>query len=471
MEDFDTDDLEEIAAHFLISTTGFPPENFTDLKLPVVEPNGDLNVNALAAVKGGRGVSAVEGLNSEMEDKIVEWVNEKANDPDLFDRDWGKDEEEASMNFNQGDWVQWSWSGSTAHGKVVDTFDGEGTVTRTIDGTEVSKDSDEQPVYMVKVWNGDDFDGKALRQEGARSLKKWSNPPDESELAMDLPEDHRFESEEDAMAMAKELGLEGVHEMEFDGETMYVPGETHEDYMDAVSENSKHGYGEEDEEEMAHGEATQAKHLYGVRVLPGDDLQQMNSKSEESDADLLTQYKVTTMNEQIEEKLGELDDPVAVEAEELSELQDKADRLSELSDNIEALTERTEVLDEVERDSVEELRDGDDPVVVESARYEELQSEAEQVKGVYAAQLSEHYDAFGSDELADKFSIEELREKYEDQFGSIEELADSTEAEPQSQDPSEEELEEESGDDGSEEELEDEVAQKQAELRAKLGGD
>lgn len=383
MEDFDTDDLEEIAAHFLISETGFPPENFGDLKLPVVEPNGDLNVNALAAVKGGRGVSAVDGLSSDMEDEIVDWVNMTANKE--FDKDWGTDEEEAAEDY-------------------------------------------------------------------------------------DVPEDHRFESEEDAMAMAEELDLEGVHEMEFDGETMYVPGETHEDYMDAISENSKHGYGEEDEEEMAYGESTQPD-VVGVRVLPGDDLQQMYDKSGESDADSLTQYKVTTMNEQIEEKLSELDDPVAVEGDELSTLQEKADRFEEMSENLEALRERTDILDDVSRDSVEELRDGEDPVVVESARYEELQGEAEQVKSVYAAQLSEHYDAFESDELADKFSIEELREKYEDQFGSIEELADSTQAEPQSQDPSEEELEEESGDEGSEEELSDEVAQKQAELRAKLGGD
>ena len=380
MEDFDTDDLEEIAAHFLISETGFPPENFGDLKLPVVEPNGDLNVNALAAVKGGRGVSAVDGLSSDMEDEIVDWVNMTANKE--FDKDWGTDEEEAAE-----------------HG--------------------------------------------------------------------DVPEDHRFESEEDAMAMAEELDLEGVHEMEFDGETMYVPGETHEDYMDAISENSKHGYGEEDEEEMAYGESTQPD-VVGVRVLPGDDLQQMYDKSGESDADSLTQYKVTTMNEQIEEKLSELDDPVAVEGDELSTLQEKADRFEEMSENLEALRERTDILDDVSRDSVEELRDGEDPVVVESARYEELQGEAEQVKSVYAAQLSDHYDAFESDELADKFSIEELREKYEDQFGSIEELADSTQAEPQSQDPSEEELEEGSDDEGSEEELSDEVAQRQAEIRSKL---
>jgi len=473
MEDFDTDDMSEIDDHFLISMDGFPPENYTDLKLPVVEPNGDLNVNALAAVKGGRGVTAVDGLSSDMEEKIVEWVNKTANDPDLFDRNWGEEEnsEELEMQFSEGDWVQWSWSGSTAHGKVVETFDGEGTVTRTIEGTEVSKDSDEQPVYMVKVWGGDDFSGKALRQEGARSLKKWDNPPEE-EMGMSVPDAHRFSSKEDAMSMAQELELDGVHEMEFDGETMWVPGESHEDYMDAVSENSYGSSDSDDDAEMgmyvpAHSDPTQDTSVGGIRVLPGDDLQHVYNGA--SAADSLTQHISDIMNKDIEEELGELDEPVAVEAEELEQLQEKASRMEELSDNIDALTERTDILDEVERSAVEELRDGDDPVVVESARFESLQSEAEQVKGVYAAQLSEHYDAFDSDELADKFSIEELREKFESQFGSIEELAGSTQAEPRSQDPSEEELEEGDGStSSSEEELSETVAEKQQEIRSKL---
>lgn len=37
MEDFDTDDLSEIAEHFVPSASGFPPEDFTDLEAPVVE--------------------------------------------------------------------------------------------------------------------------------------------------------------------------------------------------------------------------------------------------------------------------------------------------------------------------------------------------------------------------------------------------------------------------------------------------
>jgi uncharacterized protein YcaQ len=172
------------------------------------------------------------------------------------------------------------------------------------------------------------------------------------------------------------------------------------------------------------------------------------------------------MTDDIEQKLAELNEPVAVEAEELEELQQKADRFEEMSENLEALRERTEVLDEVERDLVEELRDSDEPMVIESGRYESLSQEAEQVKGVYAAALAEEMPAFSAEELADSFDIESLREKYEEHIGSLEE---ELTAEPRSGDVEEEEL-----DPSEEEELEpsetDEAEAKREELRNKIFG-
>jgi hypothetical protein len=316
MEDFDTDDLGEIADHFLISESGFPPENYGDLKLPVVEPNGDLNVNALAAVKGGRGAGAVDGLPDEMEEDIDMMMNELANDPETFDRDWGMEE----------------------------------------NAVEAGRPAAEQIVG-------------------------------------------------------------------------------------------------------------------GVRVLSGDDLRN-DDKSEESDADSLETYNIITMTDSIEEKLSELDAPVAVEQEEVEELRDKADRFEEMSENLEALRERTDILDEVDRSQVEELAEAEDPVVEESARYDELQSEAEQVAGVYAAELAEEYPAFSEDELMDKFSIEELREKFESDIGDVQdELASSDEAKPRSQDADEESLEraaDRSSEDTETEELSNEVAQKQEAIRSKI---
>lgn len=335
-KDLSDSDKEDIGTHFLISSSGFPADEYGDMKLPVVEPNGDLSLNALAAVKGGRGVSAVDGLASDMEEKIVGWVNETANEE--FDKDWSSKEENAAA--------------------------------------------------------------------------------DESEDENDAAEEH-----------------------EIDGTAGRPTPQTQ-------------------------------RRLGGVRVLSGDDLRQRD-KPEASDVDSLT-TQITTMTDNIEEKLSELDEPVAVEADEVEELRDKADRFEEMSENLEALRERTDILDEVSRDQVEELADSEEPRVVESARYEELQSEAEQVKTVYAASLAEEMPAFSAEELSDKFSIESLREKFEEHIGDVEEeLASSESAEPRSQDPSEEELEEaaeENGEEADEAELSDQVEEKQAEIRDKILG-
>lgn len=50
--DTTTDDLSEIVGAFVLSGSGFPPENFTTLELPVVDPEGNLNLNAFETAHG-----------------------------------------------------------------------------------------------------------------------------------------------------------------------------------------------------------------------------------------------------------------------------------------------------------------------------------------------------------------------------------------------------------------------------------
>jgi hypothetical protein len=204
-----------------------------------------------------------------------------------------------------------------------------------------------------------------------------------------------------------------------------------------------------------------------VRVLPGDDLRS-EALGESKEDSRHIQNKVTIMDEEIEERLEQVDEPVVVESDELGDLREKADQFEELSDNIEAIRERTEILDAVSRDDVEELRDSDEPVVVESTEWEELQQEADQVKSVYAASLADEMEAFDADEIAERFDIAELREKHEEVVGGIEELASSENAEPQSVDPSEEELEEETEEEPEEAELAEEASEKQQEILGKI---
>lgn len=308
LEDFGEEpDMSDVADHFIVSVTGFPPENFGDLALPVVEPNGNLNLNALQNAKAR--ANQVDGLSGEDLDRAVSIINSLANEE--FDADF---EENASS----------------------------------------------------------------------------------------------------------------------DGDT-----------------------------------------IGAVNVLTGDDLRQRD-KSEESEMDSINTIDTTTMTEDIEEQLAELDSPVAVEESDLEALREKADRFEEMSSTLEALKERTDVLDEVDREQVEELEESDEPVVIESARYEELTDEAEQVAGVYAAALAEAVEVFDAEELTDKFSIEELRSKYEEHIGEPEEELTSSDPEPRSGDVDEEELEEQAESEEEKDELsedEEKAEEMRAELREKILGD
>lgn len=53
-----------------------------------------------------------------------------------------------------GDTVEWNWGNGTGSGKVTERFTSK--VTRTIDGTEVTRDaSEDEPAYMIEQDDGD----------------------------------------------------------------------------------------------------------------------------------------------------------------------------------------------------------------------------------------------------------------------------------------------------------------------------
>ena len=58
----------------------------------------------------------------------------------------------------KGSQVRWSWSGSTAEGKVVEVH--KEKVTRTLGGSEITRNgSDDDPAYLIE------------QEDGARVLK------------------------------------------------------------------------------------------------------------------------------------------------------------------------------------------------------------------------------------------------------------------------------------------------------------
>lgn len=89
LNDFDTDDLGEVDDHFVLSSSGFPPENFSDLKVPVVDPDGNLNLNALQTAHGGaHSVEAIDDVDEGTAEEVKELLEELASEE--FDHDLGE---------------------------------------------------------------------------------------------------------------------------------------------------------------------------------------------------------------------------------------------------------------------------------------------------------------------------------------------------------------------------------------------
>ena len=57
------------------------------------------------------------------------------------------------MSIREGTEVSWSWSGSTATGKVVEVH--REKVTRTLAGSEITRNgSDDDPAYLIEQEDG-----------------------------------------------------------------------------------------------------------------------------------------------------------------------------------------------------------------------------------------------------------------------------------------------------------------------------
>jgi len=97
-DDMSRSEKQAVGRHFLISKTGFPAENYTDFALPVVQPNGALNLNALQNAKSR--VGQVSGIDDSEIARVSRMINNLANgnfdsaDFSEVDMSGHKDEEE-----------------------------------------------------------------------------------------------------------------------------------------------------------------------------------------------------------------------------------------------------------------------------------------------------------------------------------------------------------------------------------------
>lgn len=60
-----------------------------------------------------------------------------------------------SNSFQTGQYVQWKWRNGTGCGQIEERFERE--VTRTLQGSEVTRSGDEDnPAYLIKQEDGDE---------------------------------------------------------------------------------------------------------------------------------------------------------------------------------------------------------------------------------------------------------------------------------------------------------------------------
>jgi len=175
-EDMSDTEKRAIGRHFLVSKSGFPAENYTDLSLPVVEPNGDLSLSALQNAKAR--VSQVSGIDEDEIRRVSRIINNLANgnfDADFEEVDMSKNGVlSESMPVGENDWVQWNPEEAVeAHGKVIRVIEPDS--------------EDEQLQVDVRMYIQDD-DGVwhptgDVRRKDMDEVGPWGNTPSDDAIS------------------------------------------------------------------------------------------------------------------------------------------------------------------------------------------------------------------------------------------------------------------------------------------------
>lgn len=86
-KDFDTNDLSDIASHFVLSSSGFDdPDRYRDLTLPAVGPDGQLNKHAVkTAYSGAHSVEQVDNIDDDTKSNAKDVLSDLADNFDDLD--------------------------------------------------------------------------------------------------------------------------------------------------------------------------------------------------------------------------------------------------------------------------------------------------------------------------------------------------------------------------------------------------
>lgn len=416
-------------------------------------------------------------------------VADDENDVDVEDDE--DDEAEAAETYTpeEGDMVEWQ-ANPDMYGEVVHNPDGRDIVMvevyTTEDGDQVSTGHTLTAGYadVVSRDNSTDSDSEDAAVESDNDAESESeklpeaddetadvedasveSDNDESDtsslmydtdnaeqMEFDPDEPDVFESKEDAMSRAMELGLEETHTHEYEGTTYHMPGDSHEAYTEAVSESGAHDDEEDDAEMSASSETTWA--TVATSTASSDMIQTSNSE--------LSTTMINFETADAEELSDELDDPVVVERSELEDLSESAeqsdavqDEIDELSAKLDEQSDASEIVGSLSEEDIDLIEADDDTVVVENAKAEMF----DEVTQIYAEELAD-YSPFTAEDLAERFSPVDLKERVDShEEAELSSTIGDVEPEPESGNAEEEELGEEAEEAAEEEELREKYAE------------
>src|SRR6056297_548114 len=154
------------------------------------------------------------------------------------------------MSISTGDKVSWNSSGGTARG-IVRQIVRDGNVPNIPVKVTGSK---EEPAARIEIV---DDEGKPTGEMVGHKLStlRKNYTVNKAKYANDI-----FTTEMEARARSMDLGLEGdIHVHEYDGQAVYMPGESHREYLERYEELSgMEGAEEEEDERMDPTEALRA---------------------------------------------------------------------------------------------------------------------------------------------------------------------------------------------------------------------
>jgi len=159
-----------------------------------------------------------------------------------------------------------------------------------------------------------------------------------------------------------------------------------------------------------------------------------------------------------DELSDDLDEPVVVERAELEDMAEQAEKADNVEEELEQLSAKldeqddaSEIVEQLSDDEIEMVTADEETSIVEAGKVEMF----DEVTEIYAEELAD-YSPFGAEELADRFSPTELKDRVEEhEEASLASSIDDVEPEPDAGNADDEELSSGSGsgDDESEEEL------------------